>query len=188
MGNFIGTNAGGGNLGNDHYGVLILRANNTVSGANIIGHNDLGIDIAGSGATGNVVLGNFIGTNASGAELRNAQAGVVIEADASLNTVGPGNTIGFGGTGVEFNSGEPRTSCWVTSSGLTLLAPIWPVSRASPSMTRRTIQSAGRTRSVLTASRASISPGRARPATWCWATSSAPTLAVPTSATSFMAY
>ena len=52
-----------------------------------------------------MVLGNFIGTNASGAGLGNSHAGVVIEAEANRNTVGPGNSIGFNGAGVEFNSG-----------------------------------------------------------------------------------
>ena len=79
QGNFIGTNASGDNLGNVDDGVLIADApNNTVGAANTIGHNGTGIDITGSGATGNVVLGNYIGTDAGGAKLGNGY-GVVID-------------------------------------------------------------------------------------------------------------
>ena len=52
---------------NSSDGVVISGSNNTISGANTIGFNfDDGIDITGSGAFGNVVQGNFIGTDASG--------------------------------------------------------------------------------------------------------------------------
>jgi hypothetical protein len=105
--NFIGTNASGANLGNTFYGVLIdgLASNNTISGGNIIGFNQFGIDIAGSGATANVVLGNFIGTDSAGRNLGNTTFGVGIEAQAQDNTIGPNNVIGFNVTGVELNSG-----------------------------------------------------------------------------------
>ena len=111
LGNFIGTNASGANLGNIGAGVLIDSGafNNTIGGAgnaaNTIGFNGTGIDITGSGVTGNVVLGNFIGTNASGANLGNTGAGVLIDSGASNNTIGQANTIGFNGTGIEFSSG-----------------------------------------------------------------------------------
>ena len=67
LGNFIGTNASGANLGNVSDGSVHQRVppNNTIGGANTIGFNSYaGIDIFGSVPTGNVVLGNFIGTNA----------------------------------------------------------------------------------------------------------------------------
>ncbi len=48
-----------------------------------------GVRITGSGATGNVVLGDYIGTNAGGAgPLPNIQDGVLIDSGASGNTVG----------------------------------------------------------------------------------------------------
>ena len=56
-----------------------------------------GILISGLGATGNVVLGNFIGTNASGANLGNVGDGVLIDA-SNNNTIGGANTIGHNGT------------------------------------------------------------------------------------------
>ena len=107
LGNFIGTNASGANLGNVQNGVLIDNArNNTIGGANTIGNNSIsgvvggGILILGSGATGNVVQGNFIGTNASGADLGNSPSGVVIDS-ASNNTIGGANTIGRNGNGID---------------------------------------------------------------------------------------
>jgi hypothetical protein len=72
QGNFIGTDVTGTvDLGNVWGGVSIGDASNnivggTTSGAgNIISGNDMnGVDIAGSGATGNLVQGNFIFSNA----------------------------------------------------------------------------------------------------------------------------
>ena len=94
LGNFIGTNASGANLGNTGDGVLIdsVASNNTIGGANTIGFNGTGIEILGSGAISNVVLGNFIGTNASGANLGNTGDGVLIDNLASNNTIGGGAT------------------------------------------------------------------------------------------------
>ena len=98
QGNYIGTNAGGANLGNGD-GVLISDVpSNTISGANTIGFNTDGIDFE-AGATGNVVQGNYIGTNASGANLGNGD-GVLIS-DAPSNTIGGANTIGFNTDGIQ---------------------------------------------------------------------------------------
>ena len=109
-----------------HYGVLIFGSNNTISGANIIGANGSGIDITGSGATGNVVLGNFIGTNASGANLGNTGDGVLIDSGASNNTIGPANTIGLNGNGIDIaGPAQPATWCWATSSAPTPAVPTW---------------------------------------------------------------
>src|SRR5205814_3595386 len=83
-------------LGND-IGVRLGNANNlvggTVSGArNIIsGNTSYGVDINGISdpATGNVVAGNFIGTDLSGTlDLGNAADGVLIRFGATLNTIG----------------------------------------------------------------------------------------------------
>ena len=99
-GNFIGTDAtGSADLGNANDGVLIQDApDNTIGGAqpgegNVISGNDKeGVFIFGfsnpANASGNVVRGNFIGTDATGSsELGNASSGVRIE-DAPSNTVG----------------------------------------------------------------------------------------------------
>ena len=61
----------------------------TIAGArNIISGNDIeGIRIAGSGATGNMVQGNYIGTDVNGtADLGNSQSGVEIST-APTNTI-----------------------------------------------------------------------------------------------------
>ena len=94
--NFIGTdptgtlarpNAGGG--------IVVRGANNTIGGTTagarnlIAGNNNGGININTGAATGNLVAGNFIGTNASGtAALPNGNNGINIYAGATRNTVG----------------------------------------------------------------------------------------------------
>jgi hypothetical protein len=73
---------------------------------------DNGVQIDGSGATGNKIEGNFIGTNASGTQdLGNTGDGVLISAGASNNTIGrtasgAGNAIsGNGDEGVSIVEG-----------------------------------------------------------------------------------
>ena len=76
LGNYIGTNAAGANLGNNHDpfsgdGVRIDATSSgnvigglTASAANVIGfEEDAAIAVLGSG---NQVVGNYIGTNSSG--------------------------------------------------------------------------------------------------------------------------
>ena len=94
LGNWIGTNIGGtSQVGNALDGVLIENAPGNVIGqagaGNVISGNDgNGIQLFGAGSSGNVVLANLIGTDASGtAALGNSQNGVL------LNNV-PGATIG----------------------------------------------------------------------------------------------
>jgi CSLREA domain-containing protein len=97
LGNRIGLNADGSEaLPNSTDGVLISNApNNTVGGTdsgarNIIsGNGDQGVKIFNIFSTGNQVLGNFVGTDASGtADLGNGDDGVEISPDAENNTVG----------------------------------------------------------------------------------------------------
>ncbi len=95
LGNFIGTNAAGASLG-DGTGITLTSSGNTIGGitagsANVIGFNTSnGIQLNGAGASGNVVLGNEIGTNAAGANLGNA---------IGVNVGSPGNTVGGATTG-----------------------------------------------------------------------------------------
>ncbi len=99
VGNLIGTNAAGtGSLGNGSDGVQILNASdNTIGGASTLDRNVISGN-AGNGvlidqfpnlsAAADVVLGNFIGTNAAGtAALGNLANGVEL-IDGSANTVG----------------------------------------------------------------------------------------------------
>jgi titin len=94
QGNLIGTTATGANaLPNSLDGVMLERATgNTIGGAtaiarNVISANTLnGVNIS-TGATGNFVLGNYIGTDASGfLDLGNGTTGVNVA--ASNNTIG----------------------------------------------------------------------------------------------------
>ena len=97
LGNYIGTNATGtAALGNEGSGLFILDApDNTVGGTvagvrNVISGNELdGVHITGTGSTGNMVQGNYIGTDATGtAPLGNFDDGVDIREGAKDNTVG----------------------------------------------------------------------------------------------------
>ncbi|TAF51701.1 MAG: DUF4347 domain-containing protein [Oscillatoriales cyanobacterium] len=106
LGNFIGTDINGtAKVSNVGFGVAIQNApNNTIGGntagaRNIIsGNNAFGVVIlntpaTSNAATGNRVLGNFIGTDVSGtAKLSNTLTGVLIQ-DAASNTIG-GTTAG----------------------------------------------------------------------------------------------
>ncbi len=94
-GNTIGLTVGGTAALGNYLGVHLNGApNNTVGGTtaaerNVVSGNDThGVYISGSGATGNVVRGNHIGTDANGtADLGNASRGVLVEA-ATSNTIG----------------------------------------------------------------------------------------------------
>ncbi len=96
-GNFIGTNpAGTAAIANGGDGVEIDGAfSNTIGGAaagaaNVIsGNTSDGVEITGSGSTGDVVAGNFIGTDVTGsAALGNDNGGVEIDTGASDNLIG----------------------------------------------------------------------------------------------------
>jgi hypothetical protein len=95
-GNFIGTDYKGTiDRGNRFNGVFILQAANNVVGGtspsarNLISGNDgAGVFVSNSGASGNRIKGNFIGTDASGSQpLGNSSDGVAIS-EAANNVVG----------------------------------------------------------------------------------------------------
>ncbi len=96
VGNYLGTDvAGTAALGNGEEGVDISGANNTIGGTtaadrNIISGNTAdGIEIDGAGATGNMVLGNYIGTDVTGMlDLGNGDDGIQISGAATSNTIG----------------------------------------------------------------------------------------------------
>jgi CSLREA domain-containing protein len=114
QGNLIGTNiTGTAAIANGDDGIDIDGApNNTIGGTvagsrNLIsGNADDGIDIKSVGSTGNIVLGNLVGTTISGTSgLGNANSGVLIKDGAHGNTVGgtaagAGNTIAFNHNGM----------------------------------------------------------------------------------------
>lgn len=104
-GNYIGIDIGGElELGNDRYGIILSDGsqNNIVGGStlgegNVISANGRdGIYVSSSTTTGNVILGNHIGTDAGGtADLGNGQQGIELDVGARSNTIGPGNVIAY---------------------------------------------------------------------------------------------
>ena len=135
QGNFIGTDVAGITaLGNHGHGVLTNQVRNvgiggTEEGArNIIsGNYGNGIKIEAYGR-GHLVMGNYIGTDITGTvDLGNDGDGVLIDGDASSNTIGGlatwlGNIIAFnGGAGVFVSSGtnnDIRSNSMFSNAGL----------------------------------------------------------------------
>lgn len=112
--NLIGTDQGQTlDRGNAGFGVWIDNANSNAIGSSfsntenvIVANGKSGVQISGAGSTGNIVLGNRIGTNAALSPLGNLESGVRILGGASGNAIGgtaPGaeNMILYnGGAGV----------------------------------------------------------------------------------------
>lgn len=95
-GNRIGTNVNGTKpLGNAEKGIFISQAPDTVVGGDkpaatntISGNSEEGIYIQGKDASGNTIVGNYVGTNDTGdGPLPNAKAGIRI-VNAPDNTIG----------------------------------------------------------------------------------------------------
>ncbi len=103
QGNFIGVGANSSALGNANDGILqigqssVTRVGGTAVGAgNVIGGNQAdGIQVNGDSQI--VIQGNFIGTNASAANLGNSGNGVNLDSGSNQATIGgaAGNTIAF---------------------------------------------------------------------------------------------
>lgn len=101
QGNLIGTDPAGSGAVKNRTGVSIIHALgfaarlNTIGGTapaerNVISGNDWdGVYVAGSGASENQIVGNFIGVDLSGAaDLGNGRSGVVLTTEAHDNVVG----------------------------------------------------------------------------------------------------
>ncbi len=123
--NLIGTTSNGSaSLGNGTDGVSIVNSPANIIGSTTAGAGNViagttdgnGVELGGASTTGNVLWGNFIGTNADGSDLLgNSGDGVAIDTNASKNTIGgtmagAGNTIAFNaGTGVGITSGSSNS-------------------------------------------------------------------------------
>jgi hypothetical protein len=117
QGNFIGVAADGvtalANTGTNGFGVVMNAApNNTIGGAtaqarNIISANDQsGILLQGVATTGNLIQGNYVGTDVNGTSAlpNSGVAGVYIRTSANNNTIG-GLAAGAGNR-IHFNAGN----------------------------------------------------------------------------------
>ena len=204
LGNYIGTDFFGSKAVANSTGVAITGApGNTILANLISGNNGAGLVILGSGATGNLVLDNYIGTDISGTKaVANALAGLAI-IDASSNTIGgtndlnPDGTIrirrgnlisGNGGDGVFISTSQGSVTGNVVAGNYigTDASGATAVDNSGNGVviadaSNNTI--GGTTAVPATSSRATIvmasSSRAARRATWCWTTTSAPTSAGP---------
>lgn len=108
VGNYIGTDATGlVDVSTTSDGILLVMdaQNNTIGGPsqadrNVISGMGGGIRIGSATTTGNVIQGNYIGTDRTGIAALGNGYGIWIHADADDNTIGPNNVIAFNGTGV----------------------------------------------------------------------------------------
>jgi parallel beta-helix repeat protein len=109
LGNFIGTNlSGNASLGTQSQGVMIGygASQNVIGGSRtsyvcegpcnlISGNVEIGVVLRETGTSENTILGNFIGTDASGTSaVVNGVSGVMIAFGASQNVVGGSHTPG----------------------------------------------------------------------------------------------
>ncbi len=108
QGNYIGTDATGNvDLGNGLNGVRLRSANNVIGGGNVAtrnvisGNGAAGVVINGAMATGNQLLGNYIGTNATGAASLANEDGVFISGGAANNSVSVNVVSGNTSNGIE---------------------------------------------------------------------------------------
>jgi len=138
-GNFIGTDPTGLLFLGNQIGVLIDNGatSNIVGGSRAVGNvisSNLGpgVDIRGTNAvqtSGNTVAGNFIGTDSTGEHVANPTSnnglynpiGVLLEADATSNTIGGLNELSQNGTPFlsqgNLISGNPVAGVEITGSG-----------------------------------------------------------------------
>ncbi len=123
-GDYVGTDATGSlALGNSFDGIALIDAasNNTIGGTTAAARNVIsdntgpGVAMDGSGTTGNLVEGDYIGTDASGAHaLGNGGAGVWISGGAQQNTIG-----GTSAAARDVISGNVGNGVYITDSGTT---------------------------------------------------------------------
>jgi hypothetical protein len=107
IGNFVGTTAAGTGADANGIGIVVVGANNIIGSATgttpgagctgacnlISGNTHYGVDLSGAGATGNQILGSYVGTDAVGTgPVANGASGVHVNG-APANTIG-GTTIG----------------------------------------------------------------------------------------------
>lgn len=105
IGNFVGVTPSGADVGNTSRGITVVAAPVDAADAvriggpgageaNVIGFNAAyGVSVNGAR---NVVVGNYVGTDASGADLGNDGPGIRVAADdVRIGGAGAGNVVGF---------------------------------------------------------------------------------------------
>jgi uncharacterized delta-60 repeat protein/CSLREA domain-containing protein len=107
-GNYIGLNAAGTQaLPNSGSGLIVLSANNVIGGTtaaarNVISGNGVfNIQVHGTGATGNVIIGNYIGTNAAGTADVNGTAAVIGQSGIGFGAGAANNRVGTNADGID---------------------------------------------------------------------------------------
>ncbi|MDB5351612.1 MAG: hypothetical protein JWN86_2859 [Planctomycetota bacterium] len=110
-GNFLGTDpAGDVNFGNDQDGILIQGGQNTIGGItqadrNVIsGNKAVGILVATSEAPNNLIEGNFIGIDPTGAVALPNGIGILVDLGSSNTTIG--GSKGLAGNVISGNAGD----------------------------------------------------------------------------------
>lgn len=138
QGNIVGLNAAGtAALPNQWYGIEIQSANNTIGGStaaqrNIFsGNGQSGVVLFQGGATGNMIQGNYIGTDITGnVDLGNVYQGIAISG-ANSNTI-KGNLIsGNNAEGVGVFPGNSNTiqgnTIGLSAAGAALTNSTWAI-------------------------------------------------------------
>ena len=100
-GNYIGTDASGFKNDSNSTGVIVQGSNNLIGGTgptdrNVISGNGTGIQVTDATATGNRIVGNYVGADPSGAHVvTGSGTGIVLDGTSSGSKVG-GTTPGSG--------------------------------------------------------------------------------------------
>jgi CSLREA domain-containing protein len=112
IGDYLGTDISGGLPRPNVFGIFVASADNTIGGTtsnkrNLISGNGDGV-VLGNGATRNTILGNYIGTDATGTFALSNSIGVHVNNDVGGNIVGgnvsgDGNLISGNQTGISFD-------------------------------------------------------------------------------------
>ncbi len=100
-GNYIGTEATGTDNDSNSTGVIVQGSDNLIGGSspagrNVVSGNQSGIQVTGATATGNRIVGNYVGLDASGTQaIPGSGTGIILDGTSSGAKVG-GTTPGSG--------------------------------------------------------------------------------------------
>ncbi len=93
--NFIGVNKNGNDTLPNETGIIFNTAPNNIIGGNlpnkanvISGNSSAAIVLNGTGANGNIIQGNFVGTDSSGTMPLSNAYGIIVKMDADRNLIG----------------------------------------------------------------------------------------------------